>query len=781
MSKSINKIDFLKDNKIPFIMMNLEIKEGKKNISDVPMGWTKWDFEKCMNYNNNIKKSTNALNINLSKSKFMIIDIDSDELKEKYLNEYGSEFMTKSTRKKLPHLWRLKDENDKNTTKTSFKDGLDLLYQNVFEWKKENIENYNDKFLVFKDYPKNISKKINMNKSSKKIIKKAQLKKTEINTDNELNEICNLIDIKYLDNYYDWLRIVWALKFLDQKQIAIDISKKSKKYTEEGFMNVWDNHKYDGITKSTLYYYSKKSNIKEFQNIISKYYLDFTDDNFALTFIRSQTENLVYKDGEVYIYIKNTWYKQDKDFNQLQAIITKELTKILEFKILEISKFIGKLSQDDNLDKDKIDKETKKRDEYLKMLKNVKSATGSKNICKKVIHQLSIMDFKNVIFDNLPDILPFDTQYYDLDSNKLYNYTANKYILSKLTYDYKKSTNEELKKIDNLFNQIFTNENIRNDYKQILSSSLFGRPVDKFIVANGDGGNGKSVLHELLVEALEEKTFAYIAPVSVILNKVKQGSNPEVANMNKKRLVLYREPSDNELLDIGTLKELTGSKTINARMNYSNQTITLLHATHILEANKKPKMKGEMDNSIYRRLIDINFNSTFTFDEEQIKECPELFFKADPYLRTQEFKDKFKIPLLNYLINYITNFNKENNNKVYEEFKMSDETINRTKEYICNSDFVATFVKENTEKVKDSKKFIQLKDLHSIMKCSEEYLNMNKEEKRKYNLKYFKENIIKNGFFKKYYKDKINFIDEDGNRTTARSVLINFQIKEEEE
>ena len=251
--------------------------------------------------------------------------------------------------------------------------------------------------------------------------------------------------------------------------------------------------------------------------------------------------------------------------------------------------------------------------------------------------------------------------------------------------------------------------------------------------------------------------------------------------MNNKRFVVYREPAENEMINIGTLKELTGSKSINARMNYSNDTKTILKATHILEANKKPKMKGEMDNSIYRRLIDIAFNSTFTFDKEMIQENPETHFLADGKLRTQLFRDEYKCAFINYLIQHIQNYNNNNEVPIYDPIKISDTTMDRTKQYIANSDFVLSFVKDNLEKSDNSKKFIKLKDIHTRLINCEEYRNMNKDEKRKYNLKYFKETISKHGIFKKHYKSDYRYYNEDKEQKRVREVLLGFQFVNDED
>ena len=173
-SKSLSVINLCNTEKIPYILFNMIfIKNSKgeliKKLTGMPknpnknpdLNWMNWDYERCMKYNI-LNKDNNCLNINLTNSKYMIIDIDAwnekenkpeIELVNKYLNDYSCKWNSKSTRKKLPHLWRLKDINDKNTTKTNYKTGLDLIYTNVFEYKESIIENTDESIKIFDSYP----------------------------------------------------------------------------------------------------------------------------------------------------------------------------------------------------------------------------------------------------------------------------------------------------------------------------------------------------------------------------------------------------------------------------------------------------------------------------------------------------------------------------------------------------------------------------------------------------------------------------------------------------
>jgi len=85
------------------------------------------------------------------------------------------------------------------------------------------------------------------------------------------------------------------------------------------------------------------------------------------------------------------------------------------------------------------------------------------------------------------------------------------------------------------------------------------------------------------------------------LKEIKQGANPEVANLDCVRFALLQEPDRNKKINASTLKELTGDKTLNVRGLYSNKCNIQLKQTTILEANDLPKL-DEVNPALSRRM-----------------------------------------------------------------------------------------------------------------------------------------------------------------------------------
>jgi len=82
--------------------------------------------------------------------------------------------------------------------------------------------------------------------------------------------------------------------------------------------------------------------------------------------------------------------------------------------------------------------------------------------------------------------------------------------------------------------------------------------------------------------------FGMNGNTNVLLDAMKSGPNPEVANMVSKRFVKFSEPAEGKKIENETLKTLTGGDAITARQCYSNETDHVQnHMTMVLEVRNQ--------------------------------------------------------------------------------------------------------------------------------------------------------------------------------------------------
>ena len=287
-----------------------------------------------------------------------------------------------------------------------------------------------------------------------------------------------------------------------------------------------------------------------------------------------------------------------------------------------------------------------------------------------------------------------------------------------------------------------------------MSTGLEGKTLQRFIIFNGAGGNGKSLMDEYVCYILGEQYSYKNCPSALLTEKQTTNGNPAKFRLNKKRLVFIKEPEEKCPFQNNTIKELTGGNAISGRNLHSNDTEITLHITLISEANVPPKLSEEPTEAELRRFLDILFPHQFTDDKEKIDNI--RYFKADNKYNEKKWQDEHKYELLHLLIN---NFKELRKNEYI--FDIPQEVKDRTQKYLEKSFTIIPFFNENYIYSENNKDYLLIDDIISNYKSSEDYLNLNKIEKRKLNKTYFKDFFSKNTKFSKYYNErkKINGIE----------------------
>ena len=396
--------------------------------------------------------------------------------------------------------------------------------------------------------------------------------------------------------------------------------------------------------------------------------------------------------------------------------------------------------------------------------------------CKKYLKNLyNVPDLEKRLEGN-PYLFAFNNKVFNLETMSWVDIQKDDYVLMNTGYDWVEPTSQEVQLLTDLIKTIFPIEAERDTYMTILASALSGHTLEKFIVANGSGGNGKGVINELMMETMGN--YGYTAPNAVLLQPIKDGANPQVANMSYKRFVVYREPDENKNISVATIKELTGGGKLNARKCNSNNTEVHLCATHLLECNQRLNLDGKLNEGIERRIVDVLFRSTFVGKPDEYP--GDHVYQGNPYYKTKMFQEKYRCALLKLLLPYWEQFHLKN--RILDSF-IAPSILERTKQYLEDTNEIKVWFDE-CYKLSDNKDdVLKIADVYELFKNSSIYLNMTKAAKRRSNRKHFIEQIRTDLHLKKYYRDrcqKKEIVDKLG-VTGIRNVLLGFVEQEIDE
>ena len=534
------------------------------------------------------------------------------------------------------------------------------------------------------------------------------------------------------DKYEYWITVGMAIKntFKDEDK-AIDLfnyySSKGSNY--EGFEKTKFKYmtfakKTDaGHTIATIYYYAIEDNKPKFIEIMNKNTLELGQTDICKYLKAIAGHRFLYKklgDGNYKLYCYNGKYWQNDDIVMRQSI-NDELYPFLQKVLVEVYWNNREFHQI----KSKLDK--------------LKTISFKKDIIETYKEYGVNNDIK---FDNKWSLFGFNNMVYDMEEQAFREYRYDDYVSMTTGYDWREPTCSELSTIERLIAMIMPVQEERELYLQILSTAIDGRCLEKFIIFNGGGGNGKGMINDLLILALGN--YALSGSNAILFESSKTGSNPEKANIHKKRLVIFREPAEKHRFENSVVKELTGGGTFSARSHHEKETEKELNATIIVECNKKPLFSEDPTNAETRRIIDLYFRSTFTDDVNRIDPKNNIYM-ADSRYKTKDFQETHKFALLKILMREHAKYLKNNSC-----LNIPKSVANRTQAYLELSSLILQWFKDNYEVSTDPMNVCKLKDVFDDFVCSSYYSNLSKLEKRKYNKSFFVDYFETNAFLKKF-------------------------------
>lgn len=601
-----------------------------------------------------------------------------------------------------------------------------------------------------------------------------------------------------INNSQDWFKLGWGIantfgKSKEVEDIFVNLndrvpsrkSKQEKASAREWFQDKCEMRNGDNaIEIGSLKKWAKEDNealykelfkkvvvVGSFDNEIEKLMeKEFSTGIFAEFFRNVYSNKFIAVDGIIYHYNGVYWKRDDNKNLITNKFLSNEVYPVIEKfcmgKIFDIQEQIcEKKNELDGLNTKEngdeifsikgeiyeLEQEQKKINFKLKCFNRINEHTSRKAIIDDII----VYTNKMVELDKNPYLFAFENKVFDLKTSSFIESNPEDYLTLSCGYDY--DDNYELEKnkeeLFTIIDQIFPNKDVRDFYLECLSTGLFGQQVEHLFVTTGAGGNGKSLLNSFAMATVG--TYGYKLPSSALLSEIKQGANPQMANLHKKRFVLTQEPDCNKRINASTMKELTGDKTLNVRDNYSSICNTILHNSTFVESNDLPLMT-EINNAITRRFRPSPCISSFVDQEtyDSMEDKTNVFI-GNSFYKSNEFQSQIKQALFHILDDYFKIYMK-NNNCISP---MPPLCYEAGKKYFMMSDDFINWFNDNYEK--DESSYVFVGEVFDNYKISSAYSNLSKNDKRKQTKGNFDENIQKNMFLKSSYKPKDAYFNKN--------------------
>jgi P4 family phage/plasmid primase-like protien len=495
-------------------------------------------------------------------------------------------------------------------------------------------------------------------------------------------------------NYQDWINVGLALHNVDQSLLPawIEFSKKcSKKYKDgecDKFWRGFKNSSGNVLTIRSLAYWAKQDdpkqyeafNKEEFKNIMRE---TLNGDTYHLA------KSFHYKYANEYVCtspVRNTWYqfrhhrweKIEGGFS-IKIKFSEEFANEFNKEIAEIS---IKLTKSGGIEKEELQQRRTRLDKIVEKLLNT---TFKKTLLDECANQFYDPKFEEKLDSNI-NLIGFENGVYDLEKGEFRDGRPDDYISLSTKNEYVKWNEKHPynAQIQRFLSQILPNENVRKYFINALASCLSGSTKDeKLFILTGSGSNGKSLIMELMNNALND--YFMSCDISVITRKRGQSNQaaPEKVRMKGRRCGVFQEADDGEKLNVGVMKEFSGGDKILVRDLFKGSAEMLEfkpQMKYFLTCNQLPEVPSN-DDGTWRRLRVIAFTSKFVDKPSKPNE-----FMIDTKLKSEKIH-QWGPYFVSYLIHV---YNSEYKNKEY--LSDPEEVMASTKQYKAENDYIAEYI-----------------------------------------------------------------------------------------
>jgi phage/plasmid-associated DNA primase len=312
-----------------------------------------------------------------------------------------------------------------------------------------------------------------------------------------------------------------------------------------------------------------------------------------------------------------------------------------------------------------------------------------------------------------PNLLAFTNGVWELKAKKFRQAQAEDFVCMNTGYSYCNDPDPEADaKIKNYWEMLHPDPGQREYIQKTFARQLYGDSGNELFHIhtgrNATASNGKTKYFE----GAEYSLGAYVGKFGIEILTAKQRIEPGkpmpvFETWRGKRILYCTEPNEDETLNSGILKDLTGGEELQYRMLYANdiRRFRPLFKLHMM-CNECPKIDGT-DSGVKRRMAKLDYISTFVDPSEADPDSHR--YPRDPAL-IQAFKDSDSLKRAFVRLLF----------RAYEHsfsFEKPPAVLASSKEFLEQNDLVLQFVESYIQKSQDG--WFTLTEAREALKSSE--------------------------------------------------------------
>lgn len=352
---------------------------------------------------------------------------------------------------------------------------------------------------------------------------------------------------------------------------------------------------------------------------------------------------------------------------------------------------------------------------YTTVQKNIKKTADALNTESHRLQLATILQNKTIIlqrdfvtkYNMQPHTVVFKNGVYDCFKKEFIDSRMNTLTCGRR---YVKPTQRAIDWYNSYMASLFPDKRIRDLMNIILAKCMTCDSMQYVYFLTGQGSNGKTLFTHFMEKLLssDPDTGYYKTIGSGFFTAVvkKGAADPEEMDLLHKRVAVCEEPDSDIKISESTFKRMSGDVTITGRYLFSNQMLSFKPtAKCFIVCNSLPQTK-DLSYGFQRRIVIINFNSTFCSQSEYKRRLannePDVY-PINPQIEVDFEDDDLMDQIASYIVD---NFYTVNNT-----LEIPDPCILAANEYIDECNTVKQFVQECLEE--DEEGSCSINDLHT--------------------------------------------------------------------
>jgi P4 family phage/plasmid primase-like protien len=508
-----------------------------------------------------------------------------------------------------------------------------------------------------------------------------------------VKQLLNILKPERASVYSDWIRVGWCLRTIDYRLLEswIAFSKQSDKFKDGECEKMWNYMREDGLSMGTLYMWAKTDNPEAFKLIEKKdmsnlIYNSLNESHYDI----ASVVHYMFKYDFVCASIKlNQWYEfrnhRWMPCDSGHKLRSKISTQVYKEYMTAAAQWANKASLEEDENAQKACSEKSKK--FSTIALKLKQTNFKENIMKECRELFFIEKFEEKL-DSSSNLIGFENGIFDLNTHEFRDGRPEDFLsfTTKINYVPYDPASETARNILDFLSKVLTKEHIRDYVLKVLASFLNGGvKEERFHIWTGSGSNGKSKTIDLFEQAFGD--YCCKLPITLLTAKraASNAATSEIARTKGKRFACLQEPSEDEKLNVGLMKELTGGDKIQARMIYKEPIEFKPQFKMILTCNTLPNVPSD-DGGTWRRIRVVEFTSKFC--ESPNPDNPnEFLIDKDLSEKFDAWKEMFMSMLIEHYKTYQT-----------KGIVEPEEVLKCTRDYQKNNDNYLEFIEKELEK-----------------------------------------------------------------------------------